>query len=50
MKAPLPIPSKTTARGKTQHKEATNAEAKPTILDFTPYTFILKPQITFFEY
>jgi hypothetical protein len=35
MNAPLPIPSKTTASGNTQHREATNAEARLTIPDFT---------------
>jgi hypothetical protein len=35
MNAPLPTPSKTTASGNTQHKEATNAEARLTIPDFT---------------
>jgi hypothetical protein len=35
MNAPLPIPSNTTVSGKTQQREATNAEARLTIPDFT---------------
>ncbi len=35
MNAPLPAPSKTTASGNTQHREATNAEARPAMPDFT---------------
>jgi len=34
MNAPLPIPRKTTANGKMQQREATNAEAMLTIPDF----------------
>jgi hypothetical protein len=34
MNAPLPAPSKTTASGNTQHKDATNAEARLTMPDF----------------
>jgi len=41
MNAPLPTPSKTTANGKTQQREATNAEAMLTIPDFMPDIHIL---------
>ncbi len=34
MNAPLPTPRKTTASGKTQQREATNAEVRLTIPDF----------------
>lgn len=34
MNAPLPTPRKTTANGKTQQREATNAEARLTVPDF----------------
>ncbi len=46
MNAPLPIPSKTTASGNTQHREATNAEARLTIPDFTSnYAFMASPSL-----
>ncbi len=41
MNAPLPTPRKTTANGKTQQREATNAEARLTIPDFMPDIRIL---------
>ena len=50
MNAPLPAPSKTTASGNTQHKDATNAEARLTIPDFMfkiCILFILNIALTF---
>ena len=41
MNAPLPIPRKTTANGKIQQREATNAETTLTIPDFMPDIHIL---------
>jgi hypothetical protein len=41
MKAPLPIPSKITTRGKTQHNEATMADGRLTMMDFKLEIFII---------
>jgi hypothetical protein len=40
MKAPLPIPSKITTRGKTQHNEATMADGRLTMRGFKLEIFI----------
>jgi hypothetical protein len=41
MKAPLPIPSKTTTRGATQHRDATIAEGRLAIIGFKLDIFII---------